>query len=144
MTSTGMPCVREEPAGDVGVRGGDPDAGEIRDGLVGRVRGRGGDEAATPVAQLAEHRKVDTALGQDVAARDARVRDAVVDELDDVAGSHEQDVERVVLDARDEAPVMLLEDQAGIVQQAEGGLEETALVGDRETETLPHRSVPSG
>ena len=50
----------------------------------------------------------------------------------------------MVLDACDEAPVMLLEDEAGIVEQPQGGLEEAALVRDGEAESLPHRSVPIG
>ena len=50
----------------------------------------------------------------------------------------------MVLDARDQAPVVLLEDQAGVVEQAERGLEEAALVRDGEAEALSHRSWPSG
>ena len=144
MTSTGMPWSAKNRRVTLGCEVAIRTPARSAMASYGRVGGHGGDEPAAPVAQLAEHRKVDAALGQDVAARDARVGDAVVDELDDVAGPHEQDVERVVLDARDEAPVVLLEDQAGVVEQAEGGLEEAALVRDGEAEALPHRSVPSG
>ena len=38
------------------------------------------------------------------------------DELDHVVRAHEQDVERVVLDARDEAPIVRLEHEAGVVR----------------------------
>ena len=65
-------------------------------------------------------------------------------ELDDVVGANEQDVQRVVLDARDEAAVVRLEHEPGVSQQAEGRLEQAALVGDRDPEALPHRSVPVG
>ncbi len=144
MTSTGMPWSAKKRRVTLGCEVAIRTPARSAIASYGESAGVGRHEAAAPVAQLAEHRKIDAALGQDVAARDARVGDAVVDELDDVAGPHEQDVERVVLDACDEAAVVLLEDEAGIVEQAQGGLEEAALVRDGETETLPHRSVPSG
>ena len=50
----------------------------------------------------------------------------------------------MVLDARDEAAVVLLEDEPGVVEQAERGLDEAALVRDGQAEALPHRSGPSG
>ena len=102
------------------------------DGLVRRVvRDRGGEAAAA----VAERR------GRGAARRRSRLRrstpviaevgDAVADELDDVVRAHEQDVEVVVLDARDEAPVVLLEDEPGVVEQAQRRLDEAALVRDR-------------
>ena len=110
----------------------------------GESDGHGGRQATAAVAKIPEHRQVGAALGEDVHAGHARVRDAVGDELDHVAGAHEQDVQRVVLDARDEAAIVLLEHEARIVQQAERRLDQPALVGDGETESLPHRSVPAG
>ena len=77
-------------------------------------------------------------------AGDPEVGDAVADELDDVVRPHEQDVEVVVLDARDEAPVVLLEHEAGVVEQAQGRLDQPALVRDGEPEALGHRSVAVG
>ena len=74
----------------------------------------------------------------------AEVRDAVTDELDDVVRADEQDVEVVVLDEGDEAPVVLLEDEAGIVQQAQRRLDEPALVWDREAQATGHRSPATG
>ena len=62
------------------------------------------------------------------------VGDAIADELDHVVGPDEEDVEIEVLDARDEAAVVLLEDEAGIVQQGERRLDQPALVRDGETE----------
>ena len=39
---------------------------------------------------------------------------------------------------------MLLEDEAGVVEQGEGRLDEAALVGDREPQPVAnHRSVPA-
>ena len=56
MTSTGMPWSREEAPRDVGMRGGDADAGQVRDRLVGRVRRRRGRQPAAAVAQVPEAR----------------------------------------------------------------------------------------
>ena len=75
---------------------------------------------------------------------DPEVGDAVADELDDVVRADEQDVELEVLDARDEAAVVLLEDEAGVVEQLERRLDHPPLVGDGEAEALPHRSPPVG
>ena len=75
----------------------------------------------------------------------AEVGHAVADELDDVVRPDEQDVEVEVLDAGDEAPVVLLEDEAGVVEQRERRLDEPALVRDREAEALGLiASVPGG
>ena len=66
------------------------------------------------------------------------VRDAVADELDDVVRPDEQDVEIEVLDARDEAPVVLLEDEARIVEQPQRRFDEPSLVRDRQSEAFGH------
>ena len=50
----------------------------------------------------------------------------------------------MVLDAGDEAAVVRLEHEPGVGEQAEGRLEEATLVGDRQAEAVPHRSVPVG
>ena len=78
----------------------------------GRVAGDGGGEPAAAVAELAQDRQVHAGLGEDVAAGDADLGNGVRDELDHVVGAHEQDVERVVLDARDEAAIVGLEHEA--------------------------------
>ena len=81
---------------------------------------------------------------EEVDAGDPEVGDAVADELDHVVGPDEQDVEVVVLDERDEAPVVLLEDEAGVMEQPQGRLDEPALVGDREAQAAGHRSPATG
>ena len=49
-----------------------------------------------------------------------------------------------LLDTRDEAPVVLVEDQARVVQQRQGRLDETALVRDRKAEAVAHALGPDG
>ena len=50
---------------------------------------------------------------------------------------------RVVLDACDQASVVLLEDQAGVVEQGECRLDEATLVRDGQPEAVArHRSTP--
>ena len=120
MMSTAMPALREEPPGAVRVRRRDAQPGEILDRLVGRVGGYGGGEAAPAVPELADARQLGAGLGQEVDARDAQVRHAVADELDDVVRADEEDVEVEVLDARDEAPVVLLEDETGVMEETPG------------------------
>ena len=134
MMSTGMPLALEEAAGGVRVGRGDAEAGEVLDRLVGRVVRDGGGQPAAAVAELADPGQLGAGLGQEVDAGDPEVGDAVADELDDVVGADEQDVEVVVLDARDEAAVVLLEDEAGIVEQPQGRLDQPALVRDGEAE----------
>ena len=139
----GDPLAREEAPRDVGVGRRDAVAGELGDRLVRGVgRHRGGKPAAT-VPELAHDRQLRARLGQQVAAGDAQVRHAVADELDHVARAHEQDVERVVLDARHEAAVVLLEHEAGVVEERQRRVDEAALVRHREPEALPHRDGAS-
>ena len=78
------------------------------------------------------------------AATDAQIRHAVAHELDDVVGPDEQDVQVEVLDPGDQAAVVLLEDEPGVVQQEQGRLDQSALVGDRQAQAVSHRSVPAG
>ena len=113
----------------------------VGDGSVVRD---GGGEPAAAVAEGADPRQVGAGLAQEVESGDAEVGDAVADELDDVVGPDEQDVEVVVLDERDEAPVVLLEDEAGVVEQPEGRLDHPALVRDREAKAAAHRSPATG
>jgi hypothetical protein len=142
MTSAAMD--REEASGCVGVGGRDAEPRELLDRLVGGVGRDGRREPATAEAQRPEPGQLGTGLDKQVDAGDAQVGDTVADELDHVVGPDEQDVEVEVLDACDEAPVMLVEHEAGVVEESEGRFDETALVGNRETEALPHRSVPVG
>ena len=142
MTSTGMPSLLEEPARGVRVGRRDPQAGQVLDGLLRRVVRDGRGEPAAPVAEVADARQLGAGLGQQVDAGDPEVGDAVADELDDVVRAHEQDVEVEVLDARDEAPVVLLEDEPGVVQQAQGRFDQPALVRDGQPQALAHRSRP--
>ena len=133
----------EEATGRVRVGRGDPQAGQVLDGLLGRVGGDGGRQPATAVAEGPDARQLGAGLGQQVDAGDAEVGHAVADELDDVVRAHEQDVEVEVLDARDQAPVVLLEHEARVVQEPQGRFDEPALVRDGQPEAFPHRSVPA-
>ena len=144
MISTGTRRALEEPPGGVRVGGRDPQAGEVVDDLVRRVVGHGRGEAAAAVAQRPDPRQLGAGLAQQVVAGDAEVGHAVADELDDVVGAHEQDVEVVVLDERDQAPVVLLEDEAGIVQEAKRRLDQASLVRDRQPQARSHRSPVTG
>ena len=128
----------------VRVGGRDTQTGEVGDRLVGRVRRDSGCEPAVAVPELADLRQLRAGLGEQVHAGDAEVGDAIADELDDIVGAHEEDVEREVLDTRDEAAVVLLEDQARVVEERQRRLDEAALVGDGEPQPVPHRSMPSG
>ena len=147
--------LREEPAGGVRVGRRDPQAGEVLDGLVRRVVRDGRGEPAAAVAEDADARQLGAGLAQEVDAGDPEVGDAVADELDDVVRPDEQDVEVEVLDARDQAAVVLLEDEAGVVEQPQRRLDEPALVRDREAQArgsslagdgvgvVPARDAPS-
>ena len=106
-------------------------------------------QAALSVAERSQTRQLGAGLGEQVLARDAEIRDAVPDELDDVVRPDEQDVQVEVPDARDEAALVLLEDEPGIAQQLDRRLDEPALVRDREPEPVAtlergHRSRPAG
>ena len=59
----------EEPAGGVRVGGGDAQAGEVVDGLVGRVGRDRGREPAAAVAELADARQLGAGLGEEVDRR---------------------------------------------------------------------------
>ena len=96
---------------------------------VRRVVGDGGRKPAAAIAELANPRQLRAGLADQVVAGDAEVGDAVTDELDDVVGPDEQDVEVVVLDLRHEAAVVLVEDQAGVVEQARVGSTSRPLFG---------------
>ncbi len=130
--------VGEESARGVRMGGRDSQAGELLDAGLRRVVGDRRGEPAATVAELADAWQLGTGLGQEVDPGDPEVGDPVADELDDVVRAHEEDVEVEVLDARDEAAVVLLEDEAGIVQQAQGRFDQAALVGDRQPEALVH------
>ena len=140
----GDALVREEAAGRVGVGRRDAEAGELLDRRVRRVRRDRGGEAAGAVAERAEAGQLRAGLDEEVDAGHAEVGHAVADELDDVVRPDEQHVEVEVLDAGDEAPVVLVEDQPCVVEQRERRLDEPSLVGDGQTEALSHRSVPAG
>ena len=49
----------------------------------------------------------------------------------------------MVLDSRHETAVVLLEHQAGVVEQGQGRVDEPALVRDGEAEALAHQAVAS-
>ena len=140
----GDPALLEEPAGRVRVGGRHAKAGQVIDGLVGRVVRDGGGEPAAAVAERPDPGKLRAGLTQEVLAGDPEVGDAVSDELDDVVRPDEQDVELVVLDERDEAPIVFLEDEAGVVQQAQRGFDQPTLVRDGESKTARHRSPVTG
>ena len=125
--------VGEEASCGVRVGGRDAQAGQVRrSSRYGAVGRDGGGEPAAAVAEVADPGQLGAGLGQQVDAGDPEVGHAVADELDDVVGPDEQDVEREVLDACDEAAVVLLEDEPRVVEQRERRLDEAALVGDRE------------
>ena len=144
MMSTSMPSLGEEAAGRVRVRGRDAQARKVLDRLVRGVVRDGRREPAAAVAEVADARQLRAGLGEQVDAGHPEVGDPVADELDDVVGPHEQDVEVEVLDARHEAAVVLVEDQPGIVEQPQRRLDQPALVGDGEAEALAHRVAAAG
>jgi hypothetical protein len=117
MTSTDVPPSKNRRV----VFGGrsPPQPGEIADRLVRGVGGDGGRQAAPAVPKRSDPGQVDAGFAEEVDAGDPEVGDAVPDELDDVVRADEQDVEVEILDARDETPIMLLEDEAGVVQKRE-------------------------
>jgi hypothetical protein len=124
--------------------GRDPKAGQVLDGLVRGVgRDRGG-EPALAEAEGSEPRQLGARLNEEVDAGDAEVGDAVTDELDHVVGPDEQDVEVEVADAGDEAPIVLVKDEAGVMQEIQRRLDEAALVRYRQPQSLPHRSFRTG
>ena len=113
---------------------------------VGRHRG---SETALAVAERSEPGQLGTGLGQQVLAGDPEVSNPVADELDDVVGSDEEDVEIEIADPRDEASLVLLEDEAGVAEELDRRLDQAALVRDREAQALAtlqggHPSRPAG
>ena len=142
--STAMLALGEEAAGRVRVGGRDPVAGEVLDGPIGGVVRDSGRQAAAAVAERADARQFGAGLGQEVDPGDPEIGDPVAHELDDVVGADEQDVEVEVLDEGHEAPVVLLEDEAGVVQEAQGRLDQAALVRDRQAQAAGHRSPATG
>ncbi len=132
----------EEPARCVGMGRGDAMPGEIADrsqvGIIGDCDG----EPTSAIAEIADPWQLRSGLGKEVEPGDTEVSDAVADELDDVAGPNEEDVERVVLDPRDEAAVVLVEHESRVVEQAQRRFDEAALVGDGEAETGGHEVPP--
>ena len=123
---------------------GDTETGEILDRPVRRVVGHSGSEAAPAVAERADARKFGGGFAQQIDAGDAEVGDAVADEFDHVVGPDEEDVEVVVLDERDQASVVLLEDEARIVEEAQRRLDHPSLVGDGQPKARLHRSPATG
>ena len=134
----------EEPAGRVGMGGRDPMTGEVLDRLVRRVVGDGRREPAPSIAERSDHGQLGAGLVEEIDAGDAEVSHPVADELDHVVGPDEQDVEVVVLDQRDQASIVLLEHQAGVMQQPQRRFDEPALVGDGEAQAAGHRSPATG
>ena len=146
MMSTAMPRCCEEPPRGVRVGRRDAQAGEVLD-ASGTARRSGRRRRAGSGRSRASRTRGSSApvSREEVDAGDAEVGDAVADELDDVVRAHEQDVEIVVLDARDEAPVVLLEDEAGVVQEPQGRFDEPALVRDGQPQALALIArVPAG
>ena len=106
------------------------------------------DGGGQPAAAVAERRGRAAARRRSRSSRSMpvmpEVGDAVADELDDVVRAHEQDVEVEVLDARDEAPVVLLEDEAGVVEQARGSARRAGPCWGRPGGGDGHRSPATG
>ena len=135
MTSTAIRPFCEEAAGGVRVGGRDAQAGQILDRLVRRSPSGRRRRAGTGHSRASRRRGSSAPVSaRRSIAGDAEVGHAVADELDDVVRADEEDVEVEVLDARDEAAVVLLEDEAGVVEQRERRLDEPALVRDRQAE----------
>ena len=128
----------EEPTGGVGVGRCHSQAAQVLDRSIWRVVGDGSGQAAATVPELADPRQLRAGLRQEVDAGDPEVGNPVADELDDVVGSDEQDVELMVLDARHEAAVVLVEYEPGIVEEPKGRFDHPSLVRDGEAEALPH------
>ena len=134
----------EEPTRRVRMGGRNPQAGQVLDSLVGRIVRDRGREAALAVAEVADARQLRARLGQQVDAGDAEVRHAVAHELDDVVRAHEEYVEVVVLDARDEAAVVLVEHEARVVEEPKGRFDQPSLVRDGQPEAVSHCSTAVG
>ncbi len=134
----------EEATGRLRVRCRDPCVGKVGDRRVRRIDRHCCRQAASTVAEEAQDGQLRARLGEEILAGDAEVGDAVTDELDDVAGPDEQDVEGEVLDPDHEASIVLLEHEAGIVEEFQRRFDQAPLVGDREAEAFAHRSAPVG
>ena len=137
-------AIGEEPTRRVRMSGRDAQAGEVVDGGQLRVVRDCRGETAAAVAEGPDLRQVGAGLAQEVEPGDPEVCDAVADELDDIVGPDEQDVELVVLDEGDKAPVVLLEHEARVMEQAQGRFDHPALVRDGESQATAHRSPAIG
>ena len=97
-----------------------------------RVAGHRGRQPAAAVAETADDGEVLLGFGKQVGTGDPEISDRVAHELDDVVRADEEDVEIDVLHPAHEAAIALLELEAGVVQQAKGGFDQPALVGNRQ------------
>ena len=109
----------------LGIRPGILDAAE-------RLRAAG-HEVLVP--DLFEGRVFDT-YDPAMAYAEGEVGHAVTDKLDDVVRAHEEDVQVEVLDAGDEAAVVLVEHESRIVEKAKGRFDQPALVGDGQPQAV--------
>ena len=95
--------------------------------------------AETDPQQLAHAR---AALDHQVGAGDPAVDDAVLHVLGDVRSAHEQHLDRrVAARERERALARLLRAEAGVVEQADRRLAETALRRDRDLQRLFERCL---
>ncbi len=112
--------------------GGDAPAGELVQGhQVGGVGNRGGEPAAA-VAEGDEDFEVGPVLGEEVDAGDTQVGHPVGDQLGDVLGANEEQVDVGVVDLDRQGALGDLEGEAGGGEELLGGVLEAALVGDGE------------
>ena len=128
------------------MRGRDSKASQVLGGAERRVVWDRESEAAPAVAQVMDLRHLRSRLGDEVQPGDPKLGNAVAHELDDVVCAHEQDVQVEVLNSCDERPLAGLEDEPGVAQQADGRLDQSALVRNGKTQAAGHRvlSVVAG
>ena len=127
------------------MRGGDAQTRQILGGPEGGVVRDGERQAAAPITELANERRVRARLGHQIQPGDAQLGDAVVDELHDVVGPDEENVEVEVLDARHQRPLAGFKDEPGVAQQPDRRFDQSALVWNGQAEAASHRvSSPVG
>ena len=114
---------------------------EVLGGSEGRVVRDRDCEAALPETELAQLRHAGARLGDQIEPGHPEFGDPVGHELDDVVGPHEEDVEIEVLHARHQRPLTGFEDEPGIAQQADGRLDQPALVWNCEAQATRHRGL---
>ena len=129
----------KEPARDSRMRRGDPMPREVFGALDLTARGNRDGEPATSVSEVARNGERGTGLCEQVRTRDPEVGDAVVHELGNIGCPNEEDVQRKVLDTRDEASIVLVEHETGSMEQGKAGFDEPSLVWNGQADALANQ-----